>query len=84
MRPIGMLLALLFALRLQFAEGRSQVDASCAHIYIESVRLAGSLLASASTGERDGAVWASGMDLPGRSRQYRNPLRRLKRLRFAG
>src|SRR3972149_5579958 len=54
MRPIGMLLVLLFALRLQFAEGRWQVDASCAHIYIESVRLAGSLLALASTGGKGG------------------------------
>jgi IS1 family transposase len=83
MRLIGILMVLLFALQPQFAEGRSQVVASNARTCIERVRLAGSLLAAASTGERDEAVWASGMDLPGRYRQYRNPLRRLKRVGLA-
>lgn len=56
MRLIGMLLVLLFALRPQLAEGRPQVQTSCAYTCIEARGLVGSLWASTSAGHGDEAV----------------------------
>ena len=85
MRLIGILVVLLFTLHPQLAKGRTAVETSCAYTYIEAQQgQVASFGGSASTGDRDGDIWGSGMDVLGGCWQYRNPLRRVRRLRLAG